>query len=117
MMKTRKTMMTPLDFIASLPHGEAKAAALTIFNLMTPVWITLDGSPDKLPPPYDLIVIRTTEGFEFLATRDAEPEKYSDWCWSKVVEPYWDTDKQCIVFDKAELEPQDWIVTHWRPIA
>jgi hypothetical protein len=108
--------MTPLEFIASLEHGEAKAAALTIYNLMTPVWITLDGSPAKLPPPYDLIVIRTTEGFEFLATRDAEPEKYSDWCWSKVVEPYWDTDKQCIVFDKAELEPQDWIVTHWRPI-
>ena len=27
--------MTPLDFIASLPHGEAKAAALTVFNLMT----------------------------------------------------------------------------------
>ena len=26
--------MTPLDFIASLPHGEAKAAALTIYNLM-----------------------------------------------------------------------------------
>jgi hypothetical protein len=92
--------MTPLEFIASLEHGEAKAAALTIYNLMTPVWITLDGSPAKLPPPYDLIVIR----------------KYSDWCWSKVVEPYWDTDKQCIVFDKAELEPQDWIVTHWRPI-
>ena len=27
--------MTPLDFIASLPHGEAKAAALTVYNLMT----------------------------------------------------------------------------------
>ena len=28
--------MTPLDYIASLPHGEAKAAALTVYNLMTP---------------------------------------------------------------------------------
>lgn len=28
--------MTPLEFIASLQHGEAKAAALTVFNLMTP---------------------------------------------------------------------------------
>ena len=27
--------MTPLEFIASLPHGEAKAAALTVYNLMT----------------------------------------------------------------------------------
>lgn len=26
--------MTPLEFIASLPHGEAKAAALTVYNLM-----------------------------------------------------------------------------------
>jgi hypothetical protein len=109
--------MTPLDFIASLEHGEAKAAALTTYNLMTPVWITLDGSPDKLPPPYLLIVVRTTEGFEFLATREAEPETYSDWCWSQANNPFWDADKQAIVCDKAELDPQDWIVTHWRPIA
>jgi hypothetical protein len=108
--------MKPLDFIASLEHGEAKAAALTIFNLMTPVWITLDGSPDKLPPPFLLIAVRTTEGFEFLATRDAAPEKYSDWCWSKVIDPYWHSDKQAIVFDEEDLEPQDWIVTHWRSI-
>ena len=27
--------MAPLEFIASLPHGEAKAAALTVYNLMT----------------------------------------------------------------------------------
>jgi hypothetical protein len=26
--------MTSLDFIASLEHGEAKAAALTVYNLM-----------------------------------------------------------------------------------
>ena len=109
--------MTPLEFIASLEHGEAKAAALTIYNLMTPVWITLDGSPAKLPPPYDLIVIRTTEGFEFLATREAEPEKYSDWCWSKGGDWHWSTDKQAMVCFEEDLDPQDWIVTHWRPIA
>jgi len=109
--------MTPLDFIASLEHGEAKAAALTTYNLMTPVWITLDGTPDKLPPPFLLIVVQTIEGYEFLATRDAAPEKYHDWCWSKVVNPYWHSDKQAIVFDEEDLEPQDWIVTHWRPIA
>jgi len=112
--------MKTLDFIASLT-GEAKAAALTVFNLMLPawkpIWITLDGSPDKLPPPFLLIAVRTTEGFEFLATRDADPEKYSDWCWSKVIDPYWHSDKQSIVFDVEDLEPQDWIVTHWRPIA
>ena len=28
--------MTPLDYIASLPHGESKAAALKVYNLMTP---------------------------------------------------------------------------------
>lgn len=26
--------MIPLEFIASLKHGEAKAAALTVYNLM-----------------------------------------------------------------------------------
>ena len=28
--------MKTLDFIASLEHGEAKAAALTVYNLMQP---------------------------------------------------------------------------------
>jgi len=112
--------MTPLDFIASLPHGEAKAAAKAIFNLMlpvwTPIWITIEGSPDRLPPPCLLIVVRTIEGCEFLASRKAATEKNSDWCWSKVVNPFWDTDKQAIVCYEEELEPQDCIVTQWRPI-
>jgi len=112
--------MKTLDFIASLT-GEAKAAALTVFKLMLPawkpIWITIEGSPDRLPPPFLLIVVRTIEGYEFLATRDAEPEKCRDWCWSKVVNPYWHSDKQAIVCCEEELEPQDWIVTHWRPIA
>jgi hypothetical protein len=109
-------MMTPLDFIASLT-GEAKAAALTIYNLMAPQWTEITDDPATLPPPYQLIVVRTTEGFESLATRDAEPEKYSDWCWSNGCAWHWSSDKQAMVCCEEDLEPQDWIVTHWRPIA
>jgi hypothetical protein len=39
--------MTPLEFIASLEHGEAKAAALTIYNLMSPKWIENTDDPAK----------------------------------------------------------------------
>jgi hypothetical protein len=109
--------MAPLDFIASLEHGEAKAAALTIYNLMDSQWIEITDDPSTLPLPFQLIVIRTTEGLEFLATRDAEPEKYSDWCWSRGGDWHWSTDKQSMVCFESDLEPQDWIVTHWRPIA
>lgn len=42
--------MTPLDFIASLEHGEAKAAALTVFNLMTPKWTEITDDPATWPP-------------------------------------------------------------------
>lgn len=45
--------MTPLDFIASLEHGEAKAAALTVYNLMTSKaanWTTVADNPANLPP-------------------------------------------------------------------
>jgi hypothetical protein len=108
--------MTPLEFIASLEHGEAKAAALTIYNLMTPVWIEITADPATLPLPYQLIVVRTIEGFEILATRDADPEKYSDWCWSKGGAWHWSPSKQAMVCFEEDLEPQDWIVTHWRPI-
>jgi hypothetical protein len=108
--------MTPPDLIASLT-GEAKAAALTVYNLMTPQWTEITDDPATLPPPYQSIVVRITEGFEFLASREAEPEKYSDWCWSQANDPFWDSDKQAIVCDKQDLEPQDWIVTHWRLIA
>jgi len=112
--------MTPFEFIARLPHGEAKTAAKAIYKLMmpdwTPIWITLEGSPDRLPPPCLLVVVRTIEGYEFLASRKAATEKYNDWSWSKVFNPFWDTDKQAIVCCEEEWEPQDWIVTHWRPI-
>ena len=33
--RLEERQMAPLEFIASLPHGEAKAAALTVYNLMT----------------------------------------------------------------------------------
>ena len=32
--RPEERQMTPLEFIASLPHGESKAAALTVYNLM-----------------------------------------------------------------------------------
>ena len=53
--------MTPLDFIASLPHGEAKAAALTVFNLMSPKatnWTTVTDDPASYPPPGTWVLAR-----------------------------------------------------------
>ena len=40
--------MTPADYIASLPHGESKAAALQVYNLMRLVWIT--SQPNRMTP-------------------------------------------------------------------
>ena len=79
-------------------------------------WIEITDDPATLPEPYSFVAIRTVEGFEFLSTLEAEPEIYLDRCWSKVVNPYWHSDKQCIVFDREDLEPREWNVTHWRPI-
>lgn len=55
--------MTPLEFIASLPHGEAKAAALTVFNLMSLKRSeTTDASSDYGPfdysNPLDYTILR-----------------------------------------------------------
>jgi hypothetical protein len=62
--------MTTLKLVASLPHGEANAAESTVFNLMIPawkpIWITLDGTPDKLPPPYLLSDWRWSQANNFL---------------------------------------------------
>jgi hypothetical protein len=105
---------TPLDFIASLT-GEAKAAALTVYNLMTPVWIEITADPATLPPMDDLMAVRIEEqGFEFLGVRTLIAGE-NEWCWSMPLSTNWDWINQKIAYDDAEH--QDWIVTHWRPIA
>lgn len=69
--------MTPLEFIASLPHGEAKAAALTVYNLMTPVWTEITDDPATLPEMGRTVIIR--DGDENFGYRDGKhPE---GWCW------------------------------------
>ena len=106
--------MTPIKFIASLEHGEAKAAALTVYNLMTPLWVEITDDPATLPPMDDLIVVRIdkggheSRGFRTLIAGENE------WCWALPLCTNWDKNSQKIAIDDAEH--RDWIVTHWRPI-
>jgi len=105
--------MTPLDFIASLT-GEAKAAALTTYNMMAPQWTEITADPATLPPMDDLMVVRIEEqGLEFLGVRTPIAGE-NEWCWSMPPSTNWDWINQKIAYDDAEH--QDWIVTHWRPI-
>jgi len=104
--------MTPLDFIASLT-GEAKAAALTIYNLITPVWIEITDDPATLPPMGQTVIIReagviNTEKFGW---RDGH---YPDgWCWYKSKLAYWSNRNQSV--EPASCEECS-LPTHWRPI-
>jgi len=95
--------MTPLDFIAGLPHGEAKAAALTTYNLMSPVWTEITDDPATMPT-FGIWVLAKCKSRRFLAmwgnhldreikkwkSRDFEDRKYGS---------------------RDSMTP-----THWRPI-
>ncbi len=99
-------MMTPLDFIASLEHGEAKAAALTVYNLMTPEatrwtnnWTTVADNPANMPPVGTWVMARR------------KTMRY---------QAMWGTDNRWHFhdFDIALHVSQDTMTpTHWRPIA
>jgi len=111
--------MTAIDFIAGLPHGEAKAAALTIYNLMTPRWVEITDDPDTLPPRGQLVIIREA-GMEL--QRD-QGERfgfhrgpfYDDcgWIWYKSKIASWNSMYQSVVPGNYEIIAPP---THWRPI-
>lgn len=104
--------MTPLEFIASLPHGEAKAAALTVYNLVTPAWVEITDDPATLPEVRKVVVIRMTGS-------DESPQPWTwfgwrdgcRWYFSRLA--YWSDYSQSIELDarKECIQP-----THWRPI-
>ena len=102
--------MTPLDFIASLPHGEAKAAALTTYNLMAPMttiwttksssrWTTVADNPANMPPVGTWVMARRN---------------------TMRYQAMWGTDKLWHYhdLDVALHVSQDTMTpTHWRPIS
>jgi hypothetical protein len=96
--------MTPLDFIASLEHGEAKAAALTVYNLMTPVWIEITDDPATLPPNGVWIEAKD-EQRRFLAM------------WGNSNDPLIKKWKSKDFEDLKYGRRNTMTPTHWRPIA
>ena len=93
--------MTPTEFIASLPHGESKAAALKVYNLMTPKttnWTMVADNPANLPPVGTWVMARRN-------TRRYQAMWGTDNIWH-----YHDLD--------IALNPtrNTMTPTHWRPI-
>jgi hypothetical protein len=106
--------MTPLDFIASL-DGEAKAAAMTVHNLMTPVWIEITDDPATLPEMDRIVIIRDEAGFENFGCRAAPWRAGRDWRWYYATKATWSSHDQSICGEylkECEFIPP----THWRPI-
>ena len=105
--------MNPLDFIASL-DGEAKSAALTVFNLMTPHWTEITDDPATLPSHNDnRVIVLREDDVEFFGRSKIYPgQKVRFW---QVANVTWESDKEplsCFTDnDFPEIFP-----THWRPI-
>jgi hypothetical protein len=104
--------MTPLDFIASLT-GEAKAAALTTYNLMEPKWIEITDDPATMPPLRVAVIIRLSNGLEGFGYLDEWTEE-GESIWRKIITPVWDRYTQRV--DSKGCKGCDEPVTHWRPI-
>ena len=108
--------MTPLDFIASLPHGEAKAAALTVYNLMTPKWIEITDDPATLPEKGRTVAIREKKDIQLerVGWFDGLFPDTDGRSWYKSKLAYWEQHSQAIEPAKPEacVPPP----THWRPI-
>jgi hypothetical protein len=107
--------MTPLDFIASL-DGEAKAAALTIYNLMTPKWVEITDDPATLPVRGRTVIIRENNlsCLERCGWLDGVFPDTGGQRWYKSKFGYWNHLNQAIEPRTAEdcMPPP----THWRPI-
>ena len=95
--------MTQPDFIASL-DGEAKAAALTVFNLMEPVWVEITDDPASYPPP-GIWVLARCKTRSFLARWGDWPDSTKDHKWKS-------HDFNVALYGaRNTMTP-----THWRPI-
>ena len=108
--------MTPLDFIASLPHGEAKAAALTVFNLMTPKWTEITDDPATIPERGRTVIIRENSGNhpERACWFDGLFPDTGGQSWFKSQLAFWSQQSQTIepAIPEICIQPP----THWRPI-
>lgn len=106
--------MIPLDFIASL-DGEAKAAALTVYNLMTPKWIEITDDPATLPELEEAVIVRMdadSGGGEMFGLRDGRfPE---EWSWFHCERSYWNVFRQSTRLVSLEIGKTP---TYWRPIS
>ena len=107
-------LMTPIDFIASLPHGEAKAAALTVYNLMTPKWIEITDDPATLPEAGKLLAVRSLTGNVRLAYGFPPDGLHPGWEWyeAQVVTR---SQKYTLPTDETQ-DAHNQPPTHWRPI-
>ena len=105
--------MTPLDFIASLPHGEAKAAALKVYNLMQPKWIEITDDPATLPEAGKLLAVRSLTGNVRLAYGFPPDGLHPGWEWyeAQVVTRSHKYTMPTETQDALNQPP-----THWRPI-
>ena len=108
--------MTPLEFIASLEHGEAKAAALTVYNLMTPKWTEITDDPDTLPERGRTVIIRENSAnhFERVGWFDGLFPDTQGQSWFKSKHAFWSQQSQTIepAIPEICIQPP----THWRPI-
>ena len=96
--------MTPLDFIASLEHGEAKAAALTVYNLMEPKWVEITDDLTTYPPP-GIWVLARCRTHRFLA-------RWGDWPDSTKQNKWRSHDFNVVLYgSRNTMTP-----THWRLI-
>jgi hypothetical protein len=103
--------MTPHDFIASLEHGEAKAAALAVYNLMTPVWIEITDDPATLPEVCTVVIIRKYTGNEWFGLRTVN-NKWEP-VWVESANMRWDKPVQTFQISGS---PKASSPTHWRLI-
>ena len=116
--------MTTLDFIASLEHGEAKAAALTVYNLTAPQWIEITDDPATLPEIGQTVIVRMDadsgggEEYCLLARRraydDLRDGRFPEaWQWFFCSTAYWSRKDQSIMPTVNNIGKMP---THWRSI-
>jgi len=110
--------MTPLEFIASLPHGEAKAAALTVYNLMQAKpkseWIEITDDHATLPEVGKTVVVcmnADSGGGQMFGLRDGPFPETWQWYHSKFA--YWNTISHSIQTVSSEIGKTP---TYCRPI-
>ena len=115
--RVEERQMTVLEFIASLPHGEAKAAALTVHNLMSPKWIKLTDDPATWPP-IGVVVVAKSNSPRYSVQLLCVEELNADWpashIWWKVPHNIYEDSPDSTSYQCSSAYAGD--ITHWRPI-